>query len=108
MFIAKRERETTKTKDITGGLPRVAELFEARKPKVPADVTDIDGLVSFGDDSRGKRRLIVTPEFGEPIEYLIAKGKHLFVQEGDRVRAGEPLTSGSINPTRYLEDSWSE
>ena len=59
--LAKRERETTKTKDITGGLPRVAELFEARKPKVPADVTDIDGIVSFGEDYRGKRRIIVNP-----------------------------------------------
>ncbi|MCC6221002.1 MAG: DNA-directed RNA polymerase subunit beta' [Deltaproteobacteria bacterium] len=100
--LAKRERETTKTKDITGGLPRVAELFEARKPKVPAEVSDIDGIVSFGEDLRGKRRLIVTPEVGEPSEYLIPKHVHLFVQEGDRVRAGDALTSGSPNPHDIL------
>lgn len=100
--LAKRERETTKTKDITGGLPRVAELFEARKPKVPADVSDIDGSISFGDDYRGKRRIIVTPEIGESVEYLIAKNKHVLVQEGDRIRAGESLTSGSANPHDIL------
>jgi DNA-directed RNA polymerase subunit beta' len=100
--LAKRERETTKTKDITGGLPRVAELFEARKPKVPADVSDIDGVVSFGEDYRGKRRVIVTPEVGEAVEYLIPKNKHLLVESGDRVRAGEALTSGSANPHDIL------
>jgi len=100
--LAKRERETTKTKDITGGLPRVAELFEARKPKVPADVSDIDGVVSFGEDYRGKRRVIVTPEFGEPVEYLIPKVKHILVEENDRVRAGDALTSGSANPHDIL------
>ncbi|MCB0325519.1 MAG: DNA-directed RNA polymerase subunit beta', partial [Bdellovibrionales bacterium] len=100
--LAKRERETTKTKDITGGLPRVAELFEARKPKIPADVSDIDGIVSFGEDYRGKRRIIVTPEVGEAVEYLIAKNKHVLVEEGDRIRAGEALTSGSANPHDIL------
>ena len=100
--LAKRERETTKTKDITGGLPRVAELFEARKPKVPADVSDIDGTVSFGDDSRGKRRVVVTPEVGEPVDYLIAKNKHIVVQEGDVLRAGEAITAGSPNPHDIL------
>ncbi len=100
--LAKRERETTKTKDITGGLPRVAELFEARKPKVPADVSEIDGTVSFGEDSRGKRRVIVTPEVGEPCEYLIPKNKHLLAQEGDRIRAGDPITTGSPNPHDIL------
>ena len=100
--LAKRERETTKTKDITGGLPRVAELFEARKPKNPADVSDIDGTVSFGDDYRGKRRVIVTPEIGEPVEYFIAKSKHLLVDEGSNVRAGEELTSGSPSPHDIL------
>lgn len=100
--LAKRERETTKTKDITGGLPRVAELFEARKPKLPADLSDIDGVVSFGDDSRGKRRVIVTPDVGEPLEYLISKSKHLLVHEGDRVRAGDFLTTGSANPHDVL------
>lgn len=100
--LAKRERETTKTKDITGGLPRVAELFEARKPKTPADIADIDGAVSFGEDSRGKRRVVITPEIGEPIEYLIGKNKHVLVQEADRVRAGDALTSGSPNPHDIL------
>ena len=100
--LGKRERETTKTKDITGGLPRVAELFEARKPKVPADITEINGLVSFGEDSRGRRRLIVTPDVGEPREYIIAKNKHLLVQEGDRVKSGDQLTSGSANPHDIL------
>jgi DNA-directed RNA polymerase subunit beta' len=100
--LAKRERESTKTKDITGGLPRVAELFEARKPKNPADVTDIDGTVSFGEDYRGKRRVIVTPEVGDPVEYYIAKNKHLLVERGDRVRSGDALTSGSANPHDIL------
>jgi DNA-directed RNA polymerase subunit beta' len=73
--LAKIPRETTKTKDITGGLPRVAELFEARKPKEVAIITEIDGVISFGKDTKGKRRIIVTPEGGEPREYLIPKGK---------------------------------
>jgi len=101
-ILAKRERETTKTKDITGGLPRVAELFEARKPKVPADVVDVDGTVSFGEDVRGKRRVIVTPEVGEPVEYLVSRNKHVLLQEGDRVRAGDAITSGSPNPHDIL------
>ena len=100
--IAKRERATTKTKDITGGLPRVVELFEARKPKDPAEVADIDGIVDFGEDLRGKRRVIVTPEVGEPREYLVAKSKHVAVQRGDRVRAGESITDGAVNPHDIL------
>ncbi len=100
--IAKRERATTKTKDITGGLPRVVELFEARKPKDPAIVADVDGIVDFGEDSRGKRRILVTPEFGEPREYLVSKNKHVAVQKGDRVRAGEALTDGAPNPHDIL------
>ena len=101
-IIAKRERATTKTKDITGGLPRVVELFEARKSKDPAVVTDVDGVVSFGEDLRGKRRIVVTPEYGDPREYLVAKTKHISVQAGDQVRAGEQLTDGSINPHDIL------
>ena len=101
-ILAKRERETTKTKDITGGLPRVAELFEARKPKQPADISEIDGIVSFGDDVRGKRRIIVKPTVGEAKEYLISKAKHVVVQEGDRVRPGDPLTTGMSNPHDIL------
>jgi DNA-directed RNA polymerase subunit beta' len=100
--IAKRERTTTKTKDITGGLPRVVELFEARKPKDPAQVTDVDGTVDFGEDSRGKRKIVITPDHGEAIEYLVAKTKHVSVQKGDRVRAGEVLTDGAINPHDLL------
>jgi DNA-directed RNA polymerase subunit beta' len=101
-IIAKIPRETTKTKDITGGLPRVAELFEARKPKEFAVVSEIDGVVSFGKDTKGKRKVVVTPEVGEPREYLIAKGKHISVHEGDFVRAGEPLMDGSSNPHDIL------
>ena len=101
-IIAKIPRETTKTKDITGGLPRVAELFEARKPKDFAVITEIDGRVSFGKDAKGKRKVIVTPEVGEPKEYLIPKGKHISVHESDHVRAGEPLMDGSSNPHDIL------
>ena len=100
--VAKIPRETTKTKDITGGLPRVAELFEARKPKEYAIVSEIEGTVSFGSDARGKRRVLVTPEGGEPREYLIPKGKHVSVHEGDHVRAGEALMDGSSNPHDIL------
>ncbi len=100
--LAKIPRETTKTKDITGGLPRVAELFEARKPKEVAQISEIDGVVSFGKDTKGKRKVIVTPEIGDPAEYLIAKGKHVSVHEGDFVRSGEPLMDGSANPHDIL------
>jgi DNA-directed RNA polymerase subunit beta' len=101
--VAKIPREASKTKDITGGLPRVAELFEARKPKECAVVSEIEGVVAFGPDSRGKRRVIVTPDEGEPDEYLIPKGKHVSVHEGDRVRAGEALMDGSSNPHDILK-----
>jgi len=101
-ILAKIPRETTKTKDITGGLPRVAELFEARKPKEYAVISEIDGVVSFGKDSKGKRKVVVTPEHGESKEYLIPKGKHISVHEGDYVRAGEPLMDGSTNPHDIL------
>jgi DNA-directed RNA polymerase subunit beta' len=100
--LARIPRETTKTKDITGGLPRVAELFEARKPKECAIVSEIDGVVSFGGDVRGKRRVVVTPEVGDPRNYDIPKGKHIAVHEGDFVRAGEPLMGGSSNPHDIL------
>jgi DNA-directed RNA polymerase subunit beta' len=101
--MARIPRETTKTKDITGGLPRVAELFEARKPKEFAIVSEIDGTVSFGPDVRGKRRVIVTPETGDPRNYDIQKGKHIAVLEGDFVRAGEALMAGSSNPHDVLK-----
>ncbi len=101
--IAKIPRETTKTKDITGGLPRVAELFEARKPKEVAVITEVDGVISFGKDTKGKRRLVIRPEQGEAVEYLIPKGKNITVNEGDFVRAGEPLMDGSVNPHDILK-----
>ena len=110
--IAKMPRETAKVQDITGGLPRVAELFEARKPKEHAIITEIEGEVSFGKDTKGKRKVIVTPYTpeGQPMpdqsrEYLIPKGKHLQVQPGDRVRPGESLMDGPPNPHDILRVS---
>ena len=100
--VGKIPRETTKTKDITGGLPRVAELFEVRKPKEHAVITEIDGRVSFGKDLKGKRRVVITPEIGESKEYLIPKAKHVSVHEGDYVKAGEPLMDGSPIPNDIL------
>jgi DNA-directed RNA polymerase subunit beta' len=102
--LAKIPRETTKTKDITGGLPRVAELFEARKPKEVAIITEVDGTVSFGKDTKGKRRIVVTPDDGgDAQEYLIPKGKNITVNEGDYVRAGEALMDGAANPHDILK-----
>jgi len=101
-ILAKIPRETTKTKDITGGLPRVAELFEVRKPKEHAVISEIDGIVSFGKQSKGKRKVIITPDVGEPKEYIIPRGKHITVHEGDYIRAGEALMDGSANPHDIL------
>jgi DNA-directed RNA polymerase subunit beta' len=101
-IIAKIPRETTKTKDITGGLPRVAELFEARKPKEYAVIAEIDGEVSYGEDTKGKRKIVVTPDVGEAREYLITRGRYISVQEGDRVVAGQALMDGSSNPQDIL------
>jgi DNA-directed RNA polymerase subunit beta' len=101
-IIAKIPRETTKTKDITGGLPRVAELFEARKPKEQAVITEIDGRIEMGDFVKGMRKIRVRADNGEVKEYLIPRGKHISVHEGDRVKAGEPLMDGSPNPHDYL------
>jgi DNA-directed RNA polymerase subunit beta' len=100
--LAKIPRETTKTKDITGGLPRVAELFEVRKPKENAILTEIDGTVSFGQYVKGKRKVTITPDVGDAVDYFITKGKHVSVLEGDYVRAGEPLMDGSANPHDIL------
>ena len=102
-LIAKIHRESSKTRDITGGLPRVAELFEARKPKEAAIISEIDGYVSFGKDVKGKQRLIVTPDLGEQREYLIPKGKHVAVREGEYVKAGEALVDGPTNPHDVLK-----
>lgn len=101
-ILVKIPRETTKTKDITGGLPRVAELFEARKPKEYALISDINGVVEFGKDIKGKRKVIIKPDVGEPKEYIIPRGKHISVHEGDYVKAGEPLMDGPTNPHDIL------
>jgi DNA-directed RNA polymerase subunit beta' len=100
--LVKIPRETTKTKDITGGLPRVAELFEARKPKEFAIISEISGTVSFGKDVKGKRKVIITPDVGEPREYSFPRDKHISVHDGDSVRAGEPLMDGPANPHDIL------
>jgi len=100
--IVKIPRETTKTRDITGGLPRVAELFEARKPKEYALISDIDGVVEFGKDLKGKRKVVIRPEVGEPKEYMIPSRKHVSVHEGDFVKAGEALMDGPSNPHDIL------
>jgi DNA-directed RNA polymerase subunit beta' len=107
--IAKIPRDTTKVQDITGGLPRVAELFEARKPKDHAIISEIDGEVSMGKDTKGKRKVVITPILPDGAqqtelarEYLIPKGKHIQVQPGDRVRAGDPLQDGPANPHDIL------
>ena len=102
--IAKLPRATTKTKDITGGLPRVAELFEVRKPKEIAVLSEIDGYVSIEKGTKkGKQRVVITPvDVGEKKEYLIARGKHINVYDGDYIRAGEPLIGGSAIPQDIL------
>jgi DNA-directed RNA polymerase subunit beta' len=101
--LAKIPRETTKTKDITGGLPRVVELFEARKPRETAIISEIDGVVRHGGIVKGTRKILVVPdEGGEPREYSLPRGVHVNVQEGDRVRAGEPLMDGPRNPHDIL------
>jgi len=100
--LAKIPRETTKTKDITGGLPRVAELFEVRKPKETAFISEVDGVVSFGKYTKGKRKLTITPDVGDAIDYYIPRGKHVSVLDGDYVRAGEALMDGSVNPHDLL------
>ncbi len=101
--LAKIPRETTKTKDITGGLPRVAELFEARKPKEQAVISEIDGEVTYGGFVKGMRKVMVDNKVGDVKEYFIPKGKHVNVHEGDWVRAGEPLMDGSANPHDILD-----
>jgi DNA-directed RNA polymerase subunit beta' len=102
--IAKLPRATTKTKDITGGLPRVAELFEVRKPKEITVLSEIDGYVSISKATKkGKQKITITPlDVGEKKEYLIARGKHINVYEGDYIRAGEALISGSAIPQDIL------
>jgi DNA-directed RNA polymerase subunit beta' len=102
--LARIPREGSKTRDITGGLPRVAELFEARRPKDHAVIAECDGRVEFGKDYKAKRRIIVkNDETGEETEYLIPKGKHVSVQEGDFVRRGDPLVDGPRVPHDILK-----
>ncbi|MEP7076636.1 MAG: DNA-directed RNA polymerase subunit beta', partial [Acidobacteriota bacterium] len=100
--IAKIPRETTKTKDIVGGLPRVVELFEARRPGETAVMSEIDGTVVLGSISKGKRKIIITGEDGSEREYDIPRGTHINVQDGDVVKAGEPLMDGPLNPHDIL------
>ena len=101
--LAKIPRETTKTKDITGGLPRVVELFETRKPKDPAVISEIDGVVKYGEIAKGLRKIYVESEDGRTVkEYSIPRGVHINVQEGEHVRAGEPLIDGPLNPHDLL------
>jgi DNA-directed RNA polymerase subunit beta' len=100
--IAKIPRETTKTKDIVGGLPRVVELFEARRPGETAVMSEIDGTVTFGAISKGKRKIIITGEDNAEREYDIPRGTHINVQEADHVKAGEPLMDGPLNPHDIL------
>jgi len=101
--LAKIPRETTRTKDITGGLPRVVELFEARRPKEPAVITEVDGLVQYGGIAKGMRKVIVTSEGGDSREYSLPKGQNILVQEQEHVKAGEPLIDGPINPHDILD-----
>jgi|TARA_R110002126_G_scaffold3263_2_gene18659 DNA-directed RNA polymerase subunit beta' len=104
-IIARIPRETSKTRDITGGLPRVAELFEARRPKDFAVISDLEGTVEFGKDYKSKRRIIVNPldKEQESHEFLIPKGRHLAVHEGDFVRVGDPLLDGALVPHDILD-----
>lgn len=103
--LAKTHREVTKTKDITGGLPRVAELFEARKPKNPSIISEIDGIAEFGESKKGQKRIIIESESGMRKEYLIPHGKHLNVYRGDEVKAGEQLVDGPVVPEDILRVS---
>ncbi len=102
-ILAKIPRETTRTKDITGGLPRVTELFETRRPRDSAVISEIDGIVKYGEISKGARKIYVQSEDGKTTkEYAIPRGVHINVQEGERVRAGEPLIDGPLNPHDLL------
>ena len=103
-LLAKTPRQASKTQDITGGLPRVAELFEARRPKEATEMAKIDGIVSMNGTLRGKKRLMVTDEeTGQEEEHLVAHGKHIVVQIGDHVRKGQHLTEGAADPHEILD-----
>jgi DNA-directed RNA polymerase subunit beta' len=101
--LAKIPRATTKTKDITGGLPRVVELFEARKPRETAIIAEINGTVKYGDVVKGQRKVVIRGDDGQEREYMIPRGVHINVQEGERVKAGDPLMDGPRNPHDILD-----
>ncbi len=102
--LAKTPRKVARTKDITGGLPRVAELFEARKPKDACVIAKIDGEISFGGTVRGKKKVIATdPESGESVDHLVPMGRHIIVTEGDQVKRGDQITEGPVSPEDLLE-----
>ena len=101
--LAKIPRETTKTKDITGGLPRVVELFEARKPREAAIMAEINGIVKYGELSKGQRKIYIVGDDGQEREYSLPRGVHINVQEGERVLAGDPLMDGPRNPHDILD-----
>ncbi len=100
--IARIPQETSKTRDITGGLPRVADLFEARRPKEPAILAEVSGLMSFGKETKGKRRLIITPTEGDIHEVLIPKWRHVSVFEGEYIQRGEVISDGAADPHDIL------
>jgi DNA-directed RNA polymerase subunit beta' len=100
--IARIPQESSKTRDITGGLPRVAELFEARKPKESAILAEISGVIGFGKETKGKRRLVITPKEGEHYEELIPKWRHITAFEGEHVEKGETIADGAPNPHDIL------
>jgi len=100
--LARIPQESSKTRDITGGLPRVADLFEARKPKEPSILAEVSGIVSFGKDTKGKQRLVITQDNGETYEELIPKWRHVIVFEGERVEKGETIVDGEPNPHDIL------
>lgn len=102
-IVARASREASKTRDITGGLPRVAELFEARKPKDNSIIAKIAGRIEFVRDYKAKRKIAIVPEEGDPVEYLIPKSRVIDVQEGDYVKKGDNLISGSPDPHDILE-----
>jgi DNA-directed RNA polymerase subunit beta' len=102
--LVKIPRKSAKAGDITGGLPSVTELFEARNPSNPAVVSEIDGVVSFGKIKRGNREIIVESKLGEFVRYLVKLSNQILVQENDYVRAGMPLSDGSITPDDILSD----
>jgi DNA-directed RNA polymerase subunit beta' len=101
-IIARIPRASSKTKDITGGLPRVADIFESRKPKNPAVLAEVSGVIEFGKDIKSKRRIIINPEDGDPVEYLIPKGTYIYFNEGDKVNKGDMIVDGTPAPTDIL------